>query len=103
MQKNEGHLIVNMDHTWDEIAYIQIGDNPGRKEPTTGEINYKNVFAHIHNKGFQGILGMEHGNAQPGKEGEQALINAYVEVDSFKKPANQATPSAGKAKKQRNQ
>jgi hydroxypyruvate isomerase len=103
MQKNEGHLIVNMDHTWDEIAYIQIGDNPGRKEPTTGEINYKNVFEHIYKKGYQGIMGMEHGNANPGKEGEQALINAYVEVDSFNKPANQATTPTGKAKKQRNQ
>jgi hydroxypyruvate isomerase len=92
MQKNEGHIITNMDWTWDEIAYIQIGDNPGRKEPTTGEINYKNIFEHIDNKGYKGILGMEHGNAKPGKEGEQALINAYVAVDSFKDGA--ASPAA---------
>jgi hydroxypyruvate isomerase len=26
-------------------------------------------------------MGMEHGNAKPGKEGELALINAYREVD----------------------
>jgi hydroxypyruvate isomerase len=83
MQKNEGHLIHNIDLTWDEIAYFQIGDNPGRKEPTTGEINYKNVFKHIHEKGYDGIMGMEHGNAYPGKEGEQKLIDAYKEVDSF--------------------
>lgn len=83
MQKNEGHLITNIDHCWDEIPYFQIGDNPGRKEPTTGEINYKNVFKHIYDKGYRGIMGMEHGNSQPGKEGEQKLINAYVEVDSF--------------------
>ncbi|MEK6478751.1 TIM barrel protein [Catalinimonas sp. 4WD22] len=83
MQKNEGHIIRNIDLTWDEIAYFQIGDNPGRKEPTTGEINYKNVFKHIYDKGYRGIMGMEHGNSMPGKEGEQKLINAYVEVDSF--------------------
>ncbi len=83
MQKNEGHLIRNIDLTWDEIAYFQIGDNPGRKEPTTGEINYKNVFKHIYEKGYRGVMGMEHGNAYPGKEGEQKLINAYKEVDSF--------------------
>lgn len=81
MQKNEGQLITNMDLTWDEIAYIQIGDNPGRKEPTTGEINYKNIFQHIHKKGYAGILGMEHGNSLPGKEGEQALIDTYHSVD----------------------
>ncbi len=82
-QITEGNLIPNMDIAWDEIGYFQIGDNPDRKEPTTGEINYKNVFKHIHDKGFKGILGMEHGNAHPGKEGEMALIKAYREVDSF--------------------
>lgn len=87
MQKMEGNLITMMNHCWEEIGYIQIGDNPGRKEPTTGEINYKNVFKHIYqkskatNRSF--IFGMEHGNSKPGKEGEEALIKAYLEVDSF--------------------
>lgn len=83
MQRNIGDLIVNMERTWEEIAYIQIGDNPGRKEPTTGEINYQNIFRFIHDKGFQGILGMEHGNFKPDKEGEIALIDAYKKVDDF--------------------
>lgn len=82
-QITEGDLIPNMDAAWDEIAYFQIGDNPGRKEPTTGEINYKNVFKHIQEKGYSGILGMEHGNFHEGKEGEAKLIAAYREVDSF--------------------
>lgn len=82
-QIQEGNIIPNINHAWDEIAYFQIGDNPGRKEPTTGEINYKNIFKHIHSKDFKGILGMEHGNFFPGKEGEQSLIKAYREVDSF--------------------
>ena len=83
MQKNEGNLIKNIELAWDEIAYFQIGDNPGRKEPTTGEINYKNVFKYIYNKGYRGIMGMEHGNSKPGKEGELALIEAYRISDSF--------------------
>lgn len=83
MQKTEGNLIRNMELTWDEIAYIQIGDNPGRNEPTTGEINYKNVFKYIHEKGYKGVLGMEHGNSKPGKEGEAAVIEAYTQVDQF--------------------
>ncbi len=83
MQKNEGNLITNIDLTWDEIPYFQIGDNPGRKEPTTGEINYKNVFKHIYKRGFTGVMGMEHGNFMPGIEGEKKLIAAYREVDSF--------------------
>lgn len=82
-QVTEGNLIPNINSAWDEIAYFQIGDNPGRKEPTTGEINYNNVFKHIHNKGFKGILGMEHGNSNDGKEGELDVIKAYRKSDSF--------------------
>lgn len=82
-QKNEGNLINLMDLCWSEIGYIQVGDNPGRKEPTTGEINYKNVFKWLHQKGYKGIVGMEHGMSKSGKEGEQALVAAYREVDSF--------------------
>ncbi|OIN60070.1 hydroxypyruvate isomerase family protein [Arsenicibacter rosenii] len=87
MQKNEGHIIPHINWCWSEIGYFQIGDNPGRKEPTTGEINYKNIFKHVYqkakaeNKEF--IFGMEHGNSRPGKEGEEALLKAYIESDSF--------------------
>lgn len=83
MQKNEGNIIKNIEATWNEIAYFQIGDNPGRNEPTTGEINYKNVFKYIHGRGYKGVMGMEHGNAFKGKEGEASLIKAYRESDSF--------------------
>lgn len=82
-QITEGNLIPNIDACWDEIGYFQMGDNPGRKEPTTGEINYLNVFKHIHSKGFEGVMGMEHGNSRPGKEGERAVIDAYRAVDAF--------------------
>ena len=83
MQRNEGNIINNLNKTWDEIGYLQIGDNPGRNEPGTGEMNYKNIFKHIYDKGYKGVLGMEHGNAKPGKEGELALIKAYRVADDF--------------------
>lgn len=83
MQKNEGNIINNIDLTWEEIAYFQIGDNPGRKEPTTGEINYKNVFKHIHSRTTEMIMGMEHGNSESGAAGEEKLIKAYIESDNF--------------------
>ena len=83
-QIQEGNLIPNIKNCWDEIAYFQIGDNPGRKEPTTGEINYKNIFKYIHGRGFKGVLGMEHGNSKNGIVGEVAVIDAYKKVDNFK-------------------
>jgi len=82
-QITEGNIIPNIDRAWSEVAYMQIGDNPGRKEPTTGEMNYRNIFRHIHGKGFTGVLGMEHGNAKPGVEGEKALLEAYRSCDSW--------------------
>jgi len=82
-QIQEGNLIPNIEACWDEIAYFQIGDNPGRNEPSTGEINYKNVFKYIHNKGYNGILGMEHGNSIDGIEGEKKVIKAYQESTNF--------------------
>jgi len=84
-QITEGNLIPNIDLSWSEIAYFQSGDNPGRKEPGTGEINYSKVFAHIHERakkdGRDFVIGMEHGNSIKGKEGELALIESYRKVD----------------------
>jgi len=82
-QITEGNIIPNIDAAWSEIASFHVGDNPGRREPTTGEINYRNVFKHIHKKGYQGVICMEHGRSLQGKEGEARVIAAYREVDSF--------------------
>jgi len=87
MQRNEGRITRNMDLVWEEIAYFQIGDEPGRKEPTTGEMNYKNLFKHIYDRAKaekkEFIMGMEHGNFYPGKDGEMKLIEAYKQSDNF--------------------
>jgi hydroxypyruvate isomerase len=82
-QISEGRLIRNFDQCFDEIGYIQTGDTPGRKEPGTGEVNYRNVFRHIYQKGYKGLVGMEHGKSLDGKEGELALIQAYRDADNF--------------------
>jgi hydroxypyruvate isomerase len=82
-QITEGNLIPNIDRAWHEIGAFHIGDNPGRKEPGTGEINYLNVFKHIHEKGYNGVLCMEHGRSIQGIAGEKALIEAYRKVDNF--------------------
>ena len=81
-QITEGNLIPNLDQCWPHIACLQYGDNPGRHEPGTGEINDSNVFRHIANKGHDGIIGMEHGNSRSRIEGEWAVIDAYRAVDS---------------------
>lgn len=81
VQIQEGNLLPTLDYAWDEIAYIQVGDTPGRKEPTTGEINYPKVLQHVHDKGYRGFVGLEHGTSKPGKEGELAALAAYRSLD----------------------
>jgi len=80
-QITEGNLTLNLDQAWDQVAYIQVADHPGRTEPSTGEIDYRHVFAHLHEKNYDGIVGMEHGMTGSGKAGEQAVLDAYATVD----------------------
>lgn len=82
-QITEGNLIPNIDRAWSEIASFHVGDSPGRKEPTTGEINYRNIFKHLHIKGYDGTICMEHGKSMKGIEGEKAVIEAYRACDNF--------------------
>ena len=82
-QISEGNLINNIEKQWDRIAYFQVGDVPGRKEPGTGEINYRSVFRAIHAKGFKGLLGMEHGLSQPGMAGLKKCFGEYAKADQW--------------------
>jgi hydroxypyruvate isomerase len=82
-QITEGNLIPNIEACWSEIGAFHLGDNPGRQEPGTGEINFNNIFKYILSKGYDDVLCMEHGRSIIGKEGEQALIDAYRKADNF--------------------
>jgi hydroxypyruvate isomerase len=81
-QIQAGNLIPTLDSCWDEIAYIQFGDNPGRLEPGTGEINYKTIVQWLRTRGYGGVIGMEHGNSLKGRAGEDRLIAAYRAIDA---------------------
>lgn len=80
-QIQSGNLIPTLDACWAEVGYIQFGDNPGRKEPGTGEINYANVVRWLRGHNYAGVIGMEHGNSVAGREGEDRLIAAYRAID----------------------
>lgn len=82
VQIQEGNVLPTLDYAWDEIAYIQVGDTPGRNEPTTGEINFPKVLQHLYDKGYRGFVGMEHGTSKPGKDGELATLAAYRSIDA---------------------
>jgi hydroxypyruvate isomerase len=87
-QIQAGNLLRTLESCWSEIAYVQFGDNPGRKEPGTGEINYANVVRWLGAKGYRGVIGMEHSNSVPGRSGEERLVAAYRAIDRAAKGGN---------------
>ncbi len=80
-QNTEGSLIRNIDAAWDEIAYYHLGDVPNRTEPLSGEINYKVLIKHIHDKGYRGIYGAEHLQSDKSEAGDEKVLRAYREID----------------------
>ena len=74
-------LIPEAKKTWGQVAYVQYGDVPGRKEPGTGKLNYKEVTKWIHDQDFKGVIGMEHGASAKGEEGTKKLVAAYRKID----------------------
>lgn len=85
-QITEGNVIPTLDRAWEALADLQVGNTPGRNEPPPGEINVRTVFKPVHEQGYGGIVGMEHGMSGEGTSGEQAVIDAYACVDSFNTP-----------------
>lgn len=65
----------------DMLGYVQLADAPGRKEPGTGHIDFQQLFGVLDAIGYRGILGMEHGNLLPGREGERGVIDAYMTLE----------------------
>ena len=80
-QVTEGNLIENIDAAWDEIAFFQIADNPGRNEPGTGEINYKKIMEHIYKKGYEGIIGLELVQSKATPEGDEFFVDSVRSID----------------------
>jgi hydroxypyruvate isomerase len=65
LQRTEGNLVENLRRglQGNLIKIVQIGDNPGRLEPGTGEINYPFVFRELRRLGYSGDLDTEMGTS----------------------------------------
>ena len=67
-QITEGNLIATIEANINKIGHFHIADVPGRHEPTTGEINYGNVFKKIAELDYDGFVGMEFWPIRPDEE-----------------------------------
>ena len=69
VQVTDGDLILQIRNNIDLIGHFQVGDHPGRMQPGTGEINYRNVFREIYELQeagkFDGFAGLEYHPSVP--------------------------------------
>ena len=65
LQRTEGNLVVSLRNGLQDklIKLVQIGDNPGRLEPGTGEINYPFIFKELRRLNWTGYVDTEHGTS----------------------------------------
>ncbi len=59
MQLEDGDLIEKFTAGIDQVAYVQIGDVPGRHQPGTGEVNHTNLLKAVRAAGYRGKIGLE--------------------------------------------
>ncbi|MEN6546978.1 MAG: TIM barrel protein [Armatimonadia bacterium] len=76
-QITEGNLIDRITAGIDKIGHFHVADVPGRHEPGTGEINYRNVFAKIAELGYEGYVGLEFTTTTTAAEA-MAKVNSLV-------------------------
>jgi len=60
MTQMEGNVPQTIRAHAGEIAHIQIADDPGRHEPGTGRIDWRQVFGAIEESGYGGFVGLEY-------------------------------------------
>jgi hydroxypyruvate isomerase len=58
-QRGQGNLIEKLEKNIDEVGLIHVADVPGRHEPGTGEIHYRNMYKKLAELRYGGVIAME--------------------------------------------
>ncbi|MCX8066146.1 MAG: TIM barrel protein [Candidatus Hydrogenedentes bacterium] len=78
-QITEGNVIRNLTQNIKKIGHFHVADNPGRKEPGTGELNYKNIFKAIAESGYDGFVALECGHSTGNYEDTLRATLSFLE------------------------
>jgi hydroxypyruvate isomerase len=78
MQLSEGALLTYLEKGYDQMGYLQLADTPGRFQPGTGELNYRNILKAVYDMGYRGYIGVEcRTQGTPEEALQQMFENAY--------------------------
>ncbi len=81
-QISEGDVIRNIRENIGMIGHFHMADNPGRMQPGSGELNYKNILRAIRDTGYDRWLAFECGSSL---EVGDLVRETHVLIDEFRK------------------
>jgi hydroxypyruvate isomerase len=58
-QRGLGNLIEKLEKNIGDVGLIHVADVPGRHEPGTGEVNYRNIYRRLAELHYGGVIAME--------------------------------------------
>ncbi|MFA6241862.1 MAG: TIM barrel protein [Candidatus Hydrogenedentales bacterium] len=79
-QITEGNVIRNLSQNIDRIGHFHVADNPGRKQPGSGELNYTNIFKAIVATKYDGFVSLECGKTGTVDEALNSVLSFFDEV-----------------------
>jgi hydroxypyruvate isomerase len=79
-QITEGNLTANLTEKIDIVKHIHIADVPGRHEPGTGEINFRNLLGAVKNAGYSGYIGLEYSPLKPSGESLSSIKSIIADL-----------------------
>ena len=68
MQVMEGNILATLERNLGLIGHIHVADVPGRHQPGTGELNYRNILRMLKDLGYEGYIGFEFEPTGPSQE-----------------------------------
>lgn len=86
VQAMDGEVLGHLEDAWDHVEIVQLADCPGRLEPGTGQVDFAGVLQMLARRGYQGLVELEHGWAQPGAEGERRGLDHLRRLDAAAAP-----------------
>jgi len=82
VQIMDGDLLTNLDRVWDAVEIVQIANVPGRVEPEAGEIAMAPILQRLVDRGYTGLVELEHLWTTPGGAAEERGIAWLRDVDA---------------------
>jgi hydroxypyruvate isomerase len=82
VQMSDGHVIAHLENCWAHIGAIQVADAPGRIDLGAGELHWPTILRTIRNRGWSGLIEIEHMPVEETAAGERRLIERLRAIDA---------------------